>query len=303
MRTFLTLCLLLANVMAATAFAGDRVVARVSNEAITHSALMTALEQNPDLTRPEAIDLLIERHLVLVWATGENISIGDVELEQVVASIRERNKLSADEFEKAIASTGETIESFRANLREQLTINKALGVALSAQTQISDDELQDLYLTTFPRKTVFEVNHILLAVEKEALAENDASVKRTAEQIFAEIAGGASFDTMASKYSKDVSSANKGGRLGTFKEGELLSELEKLATTLKPGEVGGPVRTSVGHHILQLVSRGLSDPPPFAEVKSALERNLIAKKEESARTLWLKDLKETIYFEIFPDDG
>jgi peptidyl-prolyl cis-trans isomerase SurA len=303
MKTFLTIWLLSISFLSPAVFAGDRVVARVNDEAITHRELATALEQNPDLSRQKTLDLLIERHLVLVWAAGNNISVRDEELEQVETSIRERNNLSVDDFKKALSSRGETLDTFRANLREQLTINKALGMALSSRTQISEAELQELYLKTYPQKTVFEVNHILLTVENEAPAEKDALIKRNAEQVLAEILDGASFDTMASRYSQDRSSADKGGRLGTFRQGELLPELEKLAVTLEPGEAGGPVRTSAGYHILQLVSRGLSEPPSFIEVRSSLERSLMAQKEESVRTQWLNELKKTTYIEVFPDGG
>jgi len=126
---------------------------------------------------------------------------------------------------------------------------------------------------------------------------------RTAEQALARIQAGASFESMVSEYSQDGSSADRGGKLGSFGEGELLPELDQLAATLEPGEVGGPVRTSAGYHILLLESRGVREPPPFAEVKSTLERNYMVSMEESVRTRWLKELKETNYIEVFPDDG
>jgi parvulin-like peptidyl-prolyl isomerase len=303
MRTVLIICLLSMSFMASAATAGDRAVARVSNEAITHRELTAAIEQNPNLKREKVLDLLIERHLVLIWAARQNISVADGELEQMEASIRERNNMSPDQFEKALASTGDTPESFRENLRVQITINKALGLALSQKVQISDSELQELYLKTYPRKTVLEVSHILLAVDKGASVEKDESVRRNAEQVIAQIAGGSSFDSMVSEYSQDGSSADKGGQLGTFSEGELLPELEKIAVTLEAGEVGGPVRTSAGYHILLLESRGTSEPPPFSEVRGTLERSLMAEREESVRTRWLNELKETTYIEVFPDDG
>ncbi|MDF1526560.1 MAG: peptidylprolyl isomerase [bacterium] len=303
MRTVLTIFLLSMNFMASAAFAGDRVVARVGNEAITHRELTAAIEQNPNLPREKILDLLIERQLVLIWAAGKNISVSTEELDQTETSIREKNKIAPDQFEKALASTGDTLESFRENLRVQITINKAMGLALSSQIQASDSELQELYLKTYPRKTTSTVSHILLAVDEGAPVEKDEAVERSAEQILARIANGASFNSMVSEYSQDSSSADKGGRLGTFNEGELLPELENLAATLEPGEVGGPVRTSAGYHILRLESRGTVEPPPFTEVRNTLERSLMADREESVRTRWLNELKKTTYIEVFPDDG
>jgi parvulin-like peptidyl-prolyl isomerase len=176
-------------------------------------------------------------------------------------------------------------------------------MALSAKTQVTDAELQELYLKTYPRKTVYEVSHILLSVDKGATDEEEAAVKEKATDILAEIKNGTPFEAMASKYSEDSSSADKGGLLGTFNEGQLLPELEQLVSTLEPGESGGPVRTAAGFHILKLISRQFSEPPPLAEVRSSLERHLMFQKEESVRDKWIKELKETTYIEVFPDDG
>ena len=303
MRNILLCWTLFTTLMAVPVHAGDRVVARVAGEPITHGEITAALAQNPDLDRQTVMDLLIERRLVLVWAASNNISVADEEIEQVEASIRSRNNLSPDQFKKTLAERGEPIEVFRANLREQLMINKALGKALSDQTRISEIELQELYKETYTRDTIFEVSHILFQVEGDATSDEDRAVREKAEQVMAEIKGGASFESMVSLYSQDESSAVNGGRLGVFREGELIPELEDLARTLEPGEAGGPVRTSAGYHLLLLESRRTSEPPPFVEVRSILEKQLMAQKEDSARTRWLEKLKETTYIEVFPDDG
>jgi len=303
MRTFLAACLISLILLPSAAVGGDRVVARVGTEAITSRELTAALDQNPELGRQKVLDLLIERRLVLVWAASRNISAEDEEVEKVATSIRERNNLTEEQFERALQSQGESLEMFRSNLREQLIINKALGMALSAQSHVTEEELQELYLKTYPRRSSFEVSHILLSVGEEGTTEGETSVREAAEEILTEIRNGASFEAMALKYSQDKSSVENGGRLGTFKEGELLPELEEVAATLEPGEVGGPVRTSAGYHILKLLSRKQSEPPSFAEVRDTLEKKLLSEKEEPARTRWLKELKKTTYIEVFPDEG
>jgi len=303
MKILAVCCTVMSLFLTTAAFAGDKVVARVGSEAITQRELTLAREQNPDLSREKVLDLLMERRLVLLWAQKRNIKVSDDEVREVETSIRERNKMSEEVFKNTLLSTGETPESFRAGLREQITINKALGMALSAKTQVTDAELQELYLKTYPRKTVYEVSHILLSVDKGATDEEEAAVKEKATDILAEIKNGTPFEAMASKYSEDSSSADKGGLLGTFNEGQLLPELEQLVSTLEPGESGGPVRTAAGFHILKLISRQFSEPPPLAEVRSSLERHLMFQKEESVRDKWIKELKETTYIEVFPDDG
>jgi parvulin-like peptidyl-prolyl isomerase len=303
MRVFFRTVSILTLLLTVPAAGGDRVVARVGSEAVTLRELNSALEQNPELTREKALQLLIDRRLVLVWANGKNISVSDQEIEQAQNSIRGRNNMTQEQFENALLTSGETMESFRAGLKEQITINKALDMALAGRINVTDSELQDLYLETYPSRNVYEVSHILLTVEGGTDTDTESAVKERAEQVLAEIHGGTSFESAALKYSQDASSADKGGRLGSFQEGEMLPELENLAATLEPGETGGPVRTSAGYHILKMTSKGTSTPPSLAEVKGTLERNIMIQKQDSIRTEWLEELKETTYIEVFPENG
>ena len=298
MRTFTALCIVAITLAASSVQAGDRVVARVGSEAITFREISLVLVQSPDLSRTQAMDLLIERRLFLLWAQGRGISVSDEEIQEMVDSIRERNNMTPDRFEQVLLARGESKESFRAALAEQITINKALGMALSTQLNVSDEELQELYLETYPKEPLFEVSHILITAKGD-----DDEAREKAESILARIEGGTSFETMATEHSEDPSSSAKGGRLGSFKKGELFPELEEIIDTLSPGEVGGPVRTSAGYHILLLESVSQSEPPPLAEVQHILERTLLVEKEVSFRNTLLEELRETTYVEVFPDDG
>lgn len=66
---------------------------------------------------------------------------------------------------------------------------------------------------------------------------------------------GEKFAMLAKLYSQDPGSASKGGELGFFGRGEMVSEFEAAAFALKPGEVSPIVETQFGFHILQLVER------------------------------------------------
>lgn len=303
MRACLGIWLLSLSLLTPPALAGDRIIARVGNEAVTQRELEAALAQSPDLSRSKILELLIERRLVLAWAASKNITAREDEVQQMEDSILQRNNLTPDQFEKALASRGEAIAFFRENLKEQITINKAIGTALGGKVQVSESELQELYLETYPRQTVFDVSHILWSLDPQASVEEEASIRLSAEEVLEKFLNGEAFGALAREYSQDGTTSGSGGRLGTFREGELLQELEALALTLEPGEAGGPVRTSAGYHILLLNARELSQPPPFTEVKGALERALFNQKEETLRTQWLKELKETTYIEVFADGG
>jgi hypothetical protein len=82
------------------------------------------------------------------------------------------------------------------------------------------------------------VSHILVATEEEA------------GQVLRELKAGARFEDLAAGRSKDAASAGRGGDMGEFQRGDLLPALENAAFGLKPGQIGGPVRTALGYHII-----------------------------------------------------
>jgi peptidyl-prolyl cis-trans isomerase SurA len=66
---------------------------------------------------------------------------------------------------------------------------------------------------------------------------------------------GEKFSMLATLYSQDPGSAKKGGELGFFSRGEMVSEFESAAFALKPGEVSPIIETQFGFHIIQLIER------------------------------------------------
>ena len=59
------------------------------------------------------------------------------------------------------------------------------------------------------------------------------------------------FREPANKHTMDPSNAKtKGGSLGWFSRGRMVPEFEKVAFSLKPGQISSPVKTSYGYHLI-----------------------------------------------------
>ena len=82
--------------------------------------------------------------------------------------------------------------------------------------------------------------HILVAGEERA------------GELAAELAGGASFEDLARRFSTDTGSARNGGLLGCLQPGAFVPEFQQVAETLTPGSVSGPVRTQYGWHLIRV---------------------------------------------------
>ena len=99
----------------------------------------------------------------------------------------------------------------------------------------------------------YEFSEIELAPQINE-AERDR-VRTQLAELRERVLNGEKFSMLATLYSQDPGSAKKGGELGFFSRGEMVSEFESAAFALKPGEVSPIVETQFGFHIIQLIER------------------------------------------------
>ncbi len=127
--------------------------------------------------------------------------------------------------------------------------------------------------------------HILLKLPDNATPEQIEEVRKKAEDIRQQIAGGSSFEEMARKYSEDKLSAGKGGLLPEFSTGKMVMEFEKAAFALQnDGDVSNPVKTDYGWHIIKRISK--AGIPPYEEAKVDLKKRI----ERDSRSMLATDV-------------
>ncbi len=131
--------------------------------------------------------------------------------------------------------------------------------------------------------TEYRARHILVEKEEEAT------------KLAAQIKGGAKFEDLAKKSSKDTGSAQNGGDLDFAKPDAYVPEFSKAMIALKKGEVSAPVKSQFGYHIIKLEDTREAQFPPFEEVKpqvtQRLEQQKITQYQESLRKAAKTDFK------------
>lgn len=79
--------------------------------------------------------------------------------------------------------------------------------------------------------------------------------RKLAEYYRMRVVRGESMSSIAKLYSEDAGSASNGGLYNNVVRGMMVSEFEKVAFNLKPGEISEVFETSYGFHFIQLLSR------------------------------------------------
>lgn len=96
-----------------------------------------------------------------------------------------------------------------------------------------------------------KARHILLQVNEKVAGKEDSAVRARIGKILQQARAGENFASLAHKYSEGPSAAN-GGELGWFGRGAMVAPFENMAFSLKKGEIGEPVRTVFGWHLIKV---------------------------------------------------
>ena len=141
------------------------------------------------------------------------------------------------------------------------------------RVQISEQELKQFYDKNgdrFSRPEQVQARHILLKLE----GKKEEEVKTLADDLVRQLKGGADFAALAKQYSEDPGSKERGGDLGLFGRGRMVPEFENAAFSQQPNEIGDPVKTEFGYHIIQVISKQPAYKMDFALVKDQIYREL-----------------------------
>ena len=147
-----------------------------------------------------------------------------------------------------------------------------------------------------PGTTVAETRarHILLR-PGDQLTEQ-AAVARLADFKKRVVAGQADFAALARENSQD-GSAKDGGDLGWAAAGQYVSEFEAQMNSLAPGQVGEPLVSRFGVHLIQVMERR-SAKVSTREQREIVRGTLREKKFEEAYSAWAQEVRGRAYVEF-----
>ena len=143
--------------------------------------------------------------------------------------------------------------------------------------------------------TEVHARHILL---KPSPIMNDAQAQAKLEQIAAEIKSGKiTFAQAAKTYSEDPGSANQGGDLGWATPDIFDPAFRDALMRLNKGQTSGPVHSSFGWHLIELLDSRQVDRTDAAQKDRAYRMLMNRKFSEEAAT-WMQEQRASAYVKI-----
>jgi len=264
----------------------ERIVAKVNRDIITKSEWeeMTsgALAERTrsgqavsDEDRKNVAEQVLERmitdRLIVQEAVAQGIKVTDSEVAAQVDAeldgVRSRFKTRA-EFEAQLRKEGLTLEDLRSRYTSEMMdrflylkmLNKRKR-ELEGAIEVSEPDVKAYYEANRGRpdwasEPMVHARHIQFSVDStlsgEARTAAVAEATRKMDAARAALKRGETFDEVAKIFSEDAATKGSGGDLGTFPRGSYHASIEGTAFALKPGEVGKPVESPLGFHLVKV---------------------------------------------------
>ncbi len=267
---------------------GDYIVAVVNQELVTAGEVQRRI----DLARGEAarsgqrlppdgelrrqvVEALIDERAMVTAARESGMSVDDEELDRAVANIAQQNQVSMDTLRRRLREQGVDYGQFRANVRDQILIERLREREVYQRIRVGDDEIDRALAAqraAAGSDAPTNIAQILVTVPDGADAATVAARRERAEAALARVRAGEPFADVARAVSED-GNRERGGEIGLRPASRLPDVFVAATRDLKPGDVAPQLlRTGAGFHVLKLLAR---DEPELGRVQQTRVRHVL----------------------------
>ena len=256
------------------------------------------------IQRLEVLRTMIDNQIMLQRAEKLNLIATDADVETKVNEFKA--PYTQEEFQKQLAAKKMTLDELKAQIRQDLSVQKLINKEISSHISISDNDVAAFYTANRASFNLAEpqvhVGQILVTPQpdpnvrnlKNDKAQSDDQARQKIAMIEQRLRKNEDFAMLAQNYSEDPNTAPNGGDLGFISASSLEQanpDLRKLVGTLGPGQISPVFRSQEGYRILKVISkepagqRELSDP----RVQQSVRETLLNRKDQ---------LLKAAYYEI-----
>jgi len=300
----LTFLCLSAAAPARSAEVVDRIVAVVNGDIITlfdlNERLKPVLERFKGRTLSDAdkqsllkfkqdlLEKLIDDILLEQEVKKFNITVSDVEVENLVQSFKENNKLTEEAFQEQLKLEKMTRQEFAETLRKDILRRRVLGVMVRHKVVVTSEDVQryyDEHKQDFAKDRTVHLGLILLPQGEPAEPLRERIAK-----------GEISFAEAADAYSEGPGKG-QGGDIGVLEWKSLAQEWRTALDGVAEGAVSKPFLINGREALLTPRTVEAGDPQKLADVENEIRDKIYAERIQERFTEYMADLRSKAVIE------
>lgn len=246
----------------------DKTIALIGNDMIQLSTLETEVQMmmlqgvtSDKNLRCEVLQNMLTQKIFLTQARLDSLQASpdnvESELNRRIANVMTQlggEKAAEEYFKKPIFRLK---EEWREALNEQFLTQEMQGKVAQTAPELTPSDVERFYRNTSQDSlpiipTQYKYRQIAVYPDRESA---ELAVKERLLGFRERVMKGERFSTLATLYSKDPGSANRGGELGMASKSMYWPAFSDVAISLKEGQVSQIVETPDGFHIIQMIKK------------------------------------------------
>ena len=295
----------------------DRIVAVVNDDIITLTDLNDALkpytgriksmgydsEKELEVLKKlqnDVLDRLIDQKLTDQEIKKARLEVSDEEMNIALEKIKERNFYSDEDFRKALAAEGLSLEEYRKDMKSQILRSRLVNREVKAKIVITDQDIRNYYEAhseDYGREMKYHLRNILLRLPQMAGEAEKRHVLERMAEVLEKLKNGESFEDLARRYS-ETNLAAEGGDLGFFKLKSLSPQLQEALRGLRAGECTPILDTDQGYQLFYIQEIQVIPGKPLAEVSTEIQDKLYEEIVEKRFKQWLEQLRNRSHVKL-----
>jgi len=255
----------------------EYIVALVNSEPVTNnevqSRMQRLLRESPEaqrMPRAELARLVLERIIneraQLQLGRENGVKVDDLAVDQAEQTVARQNQISVAELRRRVAAEGMSQDQFRRELGDQLILTRLRDREIEAKVKITDADVDQFIKEQRAGANAaiasnMNIAQLVVLVPEGASDDAVAKLQQRAQALAQRARAGEDFPTLVRENS-DAPDRSGGGVMG-MRSADRYPGIFVEATQSTPiGGIAGPVRSSVGFHVLKLIAKsqpGASD--------------------------------------------
>lgn len=249
----------------------------------TRAQLKSQCETQYKSLQQEVLGFLISSEWVLGEAESLGVKASDSEVKKRFSQIKEQQFPKPAEFEKFLASSGQTVSDLLLRVKLNLLSSKIQQKIVKSKANVSQAQISKYYNEHKSRFETPEKRSVNIILTKTQAAASKAK---------AEVSSGKSFSSVAKSVSIDPISKASGGLLPEVVKGQEEQALSNAIFAAKPNVLSGPVQTPFGFYIFEVKSVTPGSVQSLAQAQSSVRSQLVATQQQGALSSFVKNFKK-----------
>jgi foldase protein PrsA len=238
---------------------------------------------------PALHDQALQSLILAVWVEGEasdrGITVTQEDIDAELKQIKSQSFKSEAEFDNFVKQSKFTDEDVQEQVKLTLLRDKLEQQIVTTPT-ISDDEIKKFYdvnIDSFKQPASRDVRVILNSSKakadqaKQALEADDSD---------------ANWKKVASQFSQDQTSKDRGGLLEGLTEGQGDPQLEAQAFSAPEGQIVGPFKTDRGYYVIEVTKITPETTQPLEQATAAIKQQLVAARQQQIASDFQTDFSD-----------